>query len=54
MEVAIQGEQRMGKDEILLEQPLDEESENGVVEVGHGPWREGRKNDRGENGGSCE
>ena len=44
----------MGKDENLPEQPLDEENEIGVVEVGHAPWGEGRKNDRGENEGSCE
>ena len=44
----------MGKDENLPEQPLDEENEIGVVEVGHAPWGEGRKNDRGENEGSYE
>ena len=54
MEVAIQVEQKMGKDENLLEQPLDEENEIGAVVVGHVPWRQGRKNDRGENVGSCE
>lgn len=54
MEVAILEEQKMGKDGIQREQPLDEENEICVVEVGHDPWRGGRKNDRGENGGSCE
>ena len=54
MEVTIQVEQRMGRDEILLEQLLDEDIENEAAEVGHVPWREGRKNDRRENGGSCE
>ena len=54
MEVAILEEQKMGKDEIRVEQPLDEESEIGVVEVDYVPWREGRRNDRDENGGSCE
>ena len=44
----------MGKDKNLLEQPLDEENETGAVVVGHVPWRQGRKNDRGENVGSCE
>ena len=40
------------KDENLLEQPLDEEKEIGVVGVVHVPWGGGRKNDRGGSGGS--
>ena len=45
-------EQRREKDETLLELLLDEENEIGAVVVVHVPWGEGRKNDRGENGGS--